>query len=170
MNIIFSDTLAGNRYEEDVWQLLCQSDKEFVPPLSCRESTTQTVLHTNEAQALPYTYFKQMQSQMSLIAVEDGRAVGIMSYRYGMEGYGEDCAYISTIIVNKDYRGRGITGKLYQALFEKERGRKAVTRTWSTNNAHLHLLEKLGFVLTGRLKDHRGPGIDTVYYAKENAK
>ncbi len=170
MNIIFSNTLAGSGYEEDVWQLLCQSDREFVPPLSCRESTTQTVLYTHETQALPYTYYKQMLKQRSLIAVEDGHAAGIMSYRYGMEGYGEDCAYISTIIVNKNYRGKGITVKLYHTLFEKEPGRKVVTRTWSSNYAHLHLLKKLGFVLTERLKDHRGSGIDTVYYAKENAE
>ncbi len=168
MNIIFLNALGGSEYEEDVWQLLCRSDKEFVPPLSCRESTTQASLKAKEGQVLPYTYFKQMQTQLSLLAIEDGRAIGIMSYRYGMEGYGDECAYISTIIVEKDYRGRGITEKLYRELFRRESGKRIVTRTWSLNAAHLQVLEKLGFLLTERLKDHRGAGIDTVYYAKEN--
>jgi len=56
---------------------------------------------------------------------------------------------------------------LYLELLRRERGWIA-TRTWSLNSAHIHILEKLGFALVKRLVDHRGPGIDTVYYGKEN--
>jgi len=40
------------------------------------------------------------------------------------------------------------------------------TRTWHTNGAHIHILDTFGFREIARLKDHRGPGLDTVYFAR----
>lgn len=51
-------------------------------------------------------------------------------------------------------------------------GSRITLRTWSTNGAQEHILDKLGYSLVRRLKDDRGEGIDTVYFVKkeENEK
>jgi len=45
-----------------------------------------------------------------------------------------------------------------------------VTRTWSTNISHSNLLHKLSFKEIKHIINHRGNGINTVYYRykKEN--
>lgn len=46
-------------------------------------------------------------------------------------------------------------------------GKRITLRTWSTNGAQEHILDKLGYSLVRRLKDDRGEGIDTVYFVKK---
>ena len=53
----------------------------------------------------------------------------------------------------------------YSYLFEKYSDRPIFTRTWSTNLAHIKILEKFGFSEHLRIKNHRGENIDTVYFA-----
>ena len=62
--------------------------------------------------------------------------------------------------------------KIYFALPEKDiaakfPGSRITLRTWSTNGAQEHILDKLGYGLVRRLKDDRGEGIDTVYFVKK---
>ena len=49
-------------------------------------------------------------------------------------------------------------------------GSRITLRTWSTNGAQEHILDKLGYSLVRRLKDDRGEGIDTVYFVKKEEK
>ncbi len=56
---------------------------------------------------------------------------------------------------------------MYDKLFEISKDDFVATRTWSTNNSHMHLLDKKGFDLVSRLINDRGNNIDTVYYAKK---
>ena len=96
---------------------------------------------------------------------------GFMSYRpdYACEYVdGGVCTYVSTILVAEAYRGAYLTERMYRALFTLPdvAGTVVATRTWSKNGAHLHILGEMGFSLIKTLPDDRGPGIDTVYYAK----
>ncbi len=166
MEFCFTRSLATSIYKDDVWEILCQSNHEFIPPLSFRESTTQMQLNELKEEVLPSKYFQEMLNQLFVIAVEENKAVGFLTYRYGAEGFGEDCVYVSTIIVKKNCRNKQVAENLYRFLFDLEYRRRVVTRTWSLNAAHIHLLEKLDFVLIKRIKNNRGQGIDTVYFQR----
>lgn len=167
VDIIYFPSLEDCEYEDQVWQILCAADHEFVPPLSCREGTSQSVLTGDVSGTQPESYFAQMKEQPTLLAVSGNAVCGIMSFRRDYAEIGNCAAYVSTVIVRSEYRGSGLAEKLYHALFETEKG-FVVTRTWSENAAHIHILDKLRFRLIKRIKDHRGQGIDTVYYGKEN--
>src|SRR5690606_14567168 len=99
------------------------------------------------------------------------RAVGFMSYRPQdvNADLGETVtAYVTTVIVEEEQRGRGITTAFYRALLARMgAGDTAATRTWSTNAGHIRILTKLGFTEAKRIAGGRGPGIDTVYYRKQ---
>lgn len=169
---IITDTLPST-YANDVWQLLFDADEEFVPPLSARNNTTQQSLQAGDSSKDgPTDYFAQMQKQSFILALEAGKVIGFLSFipDHLLEtgDHRVTCDYISTIVVSPACRNQGITRKMYEKLFSERKGRKYATRTWSENRAHLHLLEKIGFSLIHCIPSDRGPGIDTVYYMKED--
>jgi len=61
---------------------------------------------------------------------------------------------------------------MYKILFKEYENANIFTRTWSTNIAHIKILSKFNFETLCVLKNHRGVGIDTVYFVKrpENNK
>ena len=155
-------------YREGVKALLFAADNEFIPPLSSRSGTTQTELgKAAGSESGPELYFQGMARQAFVICEEEGRVLGFLSYipdrMLALQEKAILCDYVSTIIVSPSCRGQGITGRMYRLLMEKRLEHIVATRTWSGNAAHLHLLAKLGFEEALRLKDDRGPGIDTVY-------
>lgn len=162
---------------EDVWKIVCECDREFVPPLSARTTTDQKNLNlARSGEAKPLSYFETLARQRFLIAQirESGETAGFMSYRYSyvfdnLPEY-SPCNYLTTLCVKQELRRRGIAGMLYHHVLhhlpDQERCGNVVTRTWSTNDKHSPLLKQLGFKLVRRLGDHRGEGIDTVYWAK----
>ena len=161
--------------KEDIWQLLKAADKEFVPALSARRDTTQKNLAGGAvSEEGPTSYFTQMLNQSFILCVEDEKVLGFLSFipdrMLEVGGDSITCDYISTIVVSPEYRNRGITRSMYETLFRERKGKTYVTRTWSGNVAHLHLLENIGFQLTWKIENDRGPGIDTVYYKKEDTK
>lgn len=156
-----------------VLDLLTESDLEFVPPLSARESTTQTDLSQGTKhceQKVPLAYFRELQKQEFLLATENDRVVGFLSFtsdremELGTQSF--TAQYISTIVVGKAYRRMGIARQFYGVLLQRYREKNIVTRTWSTNRGHLHLLRELGFALLETIENDRGDGIDTVYYGR----
>ena len=48
----------------------------------------------------------------------------------------------------------------------REKHRPLLTRTWSGNLQHIRILESLGFKLLKTIKNHRGKGIDTLYFGR----
>jgi GNAT superfamily N-acetyltransferase len=121
----------------------------------------------------PFAYFEAVCRQWGLLATDAGRAVGMMSFRphHFDDALGPFCpaTYLSTIAVLPPYRRNGTARCLYEHLIahsESIGDVSVATRTWSTNRGHLTLLAELGFSLTARLVDHRGPGVDTVYFAR----
>lgn len=169
---ILRQKALAKKYLEDVWKLLSDADGEFIPPLSSREKTTQSALLPGKEDARgPVSYFRQMTKQAFILAVKDDRVNGFLTYipdhALMIDGKEIKCNYVSTIVVEPESRGQGLTGKMYQKLFQISRGGIVATRTWSANDAHLSILRKMDFQLIKRIPDDRGPGIDTVYYLKE---
>lgn len=157
-----------------VWRLLKAADEDFVPPLSARVSTVQQSLGESASDPRgPGEYFRELQNQWFLLARDvRGEVVGFMSYRRDHlltnDRQARMAFYVSTVIVGRAFRRHGITRGMYQALIEAANvAEQAVaTRTWSTNNAHLFLLAGLGFEVSDRIPDDRGPGLDTLHLSR----
>lgn len=158
--------------KDEIKKLLLSEDKSFVPPLSSRTSTTQNFSSNQTVEHSIDNYLATIANQ-SIIVLKDGRTVaGFLSYRreYECADAGtKSYAYVSTIIVNPRYRGQRLAYDMYYELFSRmqKTSMPVVTRTWSTNTAHLHILDQLGFKLMKRINNDRGEGIDTVYYRKD---
>lgn len=161
-----------DKYDNEILDMLRESDDEFVPPLSARSSTTQSDLtQTTRANNGVLNYFEEVKKQKILIAVEDEKLLAFVSFKenFVSEKIGEECLpniYISTVLVSPNGRGRGITGKMYGVLFEEYENTNVLTRTWSTNEAHIKILSKLDFEKMSVIKNDRGEGIDTVYFKR----
>ena len=154
----------------DIWKILRETDKEFIPPLSARHDTLQRSFAGLRKMPSPRNYFASILKQEFIGVRVHGRVVGILSYipeyNVTINGNEHKCVYVSTVAVKQRYRGKGLTYKLYENLLKRCRGKEVLTRTWSTNYAHLHVLEKLGFECVDRIKDDRGEGLDTVYFMR----
>ncbi len=156
----------------DAYKMLEAADKEFVPPLSFRSSSTQqNLLKSIENSDGIKQYFEQLKSQRFAAVFEDGELIGFVSYK---EDYscpeipsGElPNIYLSTLVVSPKARGKGVTTALYEKLFSHYEDVNIFTRTWSTNFAHIKILGKYGFEVIKVLKNDRGNGIDTIYFKK----
>ena len=175
MKLIYLDKLKESSYERDVWDLLKACDSEFVPMLSAREGPLQQELSGGDTKpGGPVSYFEELQGQHFLIASLSGRLAAFMTFRTGycpdgLKSFG-DSVYVSTVCVYKEFRGQGITGKLYEELerlaVDSFGCNRISTRTWSGNDAHIAVLTKKGYRVLRTLKGDRGPGIDTIYFGK----
>ena len=161
-----------DRYDDEILDLLSEGDEEFVPPLSARSSTTQSDLSGGtKAGDGVLNYFNELKKQKILVAVEKGKLIGFVSFKENFVNdiIGEEQLpniYISTLLVAKSGRGKGLTGKMYEFLFKEYENNKVFTRTWSTNEAHIKILSRFGFETLSVLENDRGNGIDTVYFKK----
>lgn len=159
-------------YRETLLEILRQNDTAFVPPLSCRTGTTQTVFGNKEILSGVEDYLNQMLTQQILGVFLEKQLVGFVSYMENRVTAEFDMLpnlYISTLVLQPETRGMGITKKLYHHLFNEIYPAHSVyTRTWSTNVAHIKILQGFGFGELKRIPNDRGAGIDTVYYAKRH--
>ncbi len=174
MELLLFDRLEDTAYQSQVYDILKKCDHEFVPPLSQRVSTTQSNLSNlnGDSKAEPRSYFQQLLSQSVILAVQRGQVLGFMSFRgkHICEDVQDqiETIYMTTVIVDPLFRGRGVTECMYRFLMDvaQKRSLPVSTRTWSTNHAHIKVLFKLGFRELLRIRNGRGEGIDTVYYRK----
>lgn len=167
MNIVLHPT--GKEASVEALQILVAAvDRDFTPPLSQRHGTHQHDFDTVDG--THHAYIDQLCRQHTLIAYEGGQPIGFLSYvehdEYVDAHVHEPVVYVTTIAVRPHFRGHGVAQQLYASLFDMTQ-RIVVLRTWSTNDSHINLLKKLGFVESARWLDHRGPGIDTVYFLLE---
>ena len=175
MDFLTFDRLSDTDYQSQVYGLLKLCDNEFVPPLSQRTSTTQQTLSevVSARENGPVSYFEVLREQSVIVCMENGCLAGFMSFRahHICEDVGDNVPtiYVTTVIVDPAYRGKGLTDLMYSKLLQIAKSREipVSTRTWSTNYAHLRILARLGFYELLRIQDGRGPGIDTVYYRKD---
>ncbi len=175
MEFIMLDDTMKAAYRDEMYAMLMHSDREFVPPLSARSSTTQKDLSSKESSEEGlHAYFSQMCDQKILAAFEGTTLLGFVSFRedYTSDVIGADRLpniYLSTLVSKPEARGRGMTVQMYEHLFCRcYQDRSIFTRTWSTNAAHIRILDKFGFRRLCTIPDDRGAGIDTVYFAREN--
>jgi ribosomal protein S18 acetylase RimI-like enzyme len=119
-------------------------------------------------------YLEGMMEENVVCAVEDGTLLGFVTYvknhKYSSLITEKDMPniYVCTLIVNPKARGRGLTYRMYDHLFnEKYADRNIFTRTWSTNTAHISILKKYNFREIHRIENDRGEGIDTVYFSRK---
>ena len=157
------------KYLDGIRNLLVLCDREFVPPISSRISTTQSDLSQIKVGNGISAYLDALMEQEIICALDNDSLLAFVSYRKDytcpeIDGSLTPNVYLSTLIVAPDARGGGITRKIYSYLFEKYSDRPIFTRTWSTNFVHIKILEGFGFSEHHRIKDHRGEGIDTVYF------
>lgn len=170
MRIKYLKKITNKRYLDDIMELLILSDQEFVPPLSSRQSTTQSQLNgETEKTEIPSAYFDNITKQSAFVMLEDGKVIGFMSFKRNHVSPEIPPAmspniYITTVIVHPDHRRKGITNQFYKAVLRRFGNHHIFTRTWSTNINHTRILSSHKFYEYTRLTDDRGPGIDTVYY------
>ncbi|SFB09138.1 MULTISPECIES: GNAT family N-acetyltransferase [unclassified Bacillus (in: firmicutes)] len=176
----FYEGLKDPSLKEEVWEILCECDKEFIPHLSSRESSVQSMLTVNKTtEQKPKLYFNEMLQQHFILCQdeESGRVVAFLSYRnqYDADELKDHnpSNYITTICTTKSYRNKGITRTFYEIIFsdqlpEQLRMPYVTTRTWSTNDSHIHILNSLDFDKVRILKNHRGENVDTIYFSKKS--
>ena len=173
MELLYVETVASSGYSADIHNLLILADREFIPPLSARASSTQADLSGGDQVSQgAAAYYETMSTQPAILAIDGGHCLGFMAFKkdYTCPQIPAETLpnlYASTCVVHPDTRGQGLMGRFYQKMMEAFPRHAIYTRTWHTNFAHLRVLEKLGFTLTHRLPAHRGPGLDTVYYARK---
>ena len=164
------------QYREELLEILSINDKNFIPPLSQRSSTTQANLQGSAEKSDILPYFYKMMEQNILAMFFDGKLVGFVSY---IDNYISDVIsaethpniYLSTLALYPEARGMGATKKGYTYLFfECYPQCNVYTRTWSTNGPHIHILDGFGFCELKRIPNDRGVGIDTVYFYKNREK
>jgi len=169
MEFLTFQRLEDEAYLKAVYDLVVLGDKEFIPPLSARFSTTQQTLAGAEGNGID-SYFEEMKQQSFVLALEEGKVAGFMSFRENYENEhlpkGENL-YASTCVVHPDFRGRGMMRGFYEAMIAAFPARPIYTRTWHENIGHLKVLSRLDFVLLETIENDRGPGIHTVYYGRQ---
>lgn len=164
--------------KDEIWQLLCECDDEFYPPLSSRNSSHQKDLTADVGTARkekPTTYFNEMIAQEFILTYYRGRVIAFMTFRenYNCDALADfrDSCYITTVCVSKEFRCRHIMSDMYAYLentvLPQISCKRISTRTWSLNVAQLKKLPQLGYSRHTVLVNDRGNGVDTVYFVKE---
>jgi len=160
---------------QEVYRILERIDHEFIPPLSGRGSSAATNLAVSFDAAAHQLgeYVDEVMGQAIIFAKVGEKVVGIFSFKaaYFLQPIGDfsPCNYITTVGTHPNFRNRGMSRAMYRfALNQLPTTYPSsywVTRTWSTNEYHLKLLDQLGFTVVKVLKNDRGDAIDTIYLA-----
>ena len=173
MKFIVLTNEEKQKYKNDILEIMQICDSDFVPPLSSRSSTTQSNLKSvGFDQNGILNYYTEMEKQDVLAAIDDdGALVGFVSYK---RDYISEVVtktpniYLSTLMLHPASRGKRLTNRMYDYLFNKLYPDCSIfTRTWSTNDAHIKILSNFGISEFYRIKDDRGDGIDTIYFTKK---
>jgi ribosomal protein S18 acetylase RimI-like enzyme len=155
----------------NVFRILCDVDKEFIPRLSERDSSAYRFNTALINELKPESYFKEIKAQKFILAFNKDVLVGFLTYKENFETtLNNDITYIgnyvTTIAISKKFRGEGVATKLYEQMIELSKDTTVYTRTWSKNYGHIKILKRLGFLLSHSIKNERGNGIDTNYFIK----
>lgn len=161
---------ADSLIRDGFWNLMCECDSDFYPPLSAREPTDSVMSGDLPTESKPYTFFDMVQD-MSIIVDDESVEAVIGFYENHVVEDVDDVprTYVMFILVSSSKRGMGMGRMLYKAMFDRVRGcgNGTLTRTWSTNYAHLALAKDMGLDREVVLINDRGNGVDTVYLIKD---
>lgn len=174
--LIPRDVLTVEREKKEIYDLLKECDLDFWPPLSARSGTSQKELSgARQSAGGVRSYYEEILQQSAILAKRGEETIGFLSYRpsyrcQALEQFGEVC-YMTTLCLRHTERGKGLSPSIYRAAEQRIRqrfpGRLITFRTWSTNQAQMHLVQKLGYRCVAVLENDRGEGVDTMYYVKE---
>lgn len=159
-------------YYEQIFEMMLAGDKDFIPPLSARSSTTQKDLSSTKSNVEGLkSYFDEMKTQRFMVCLDSDILVSFVSFKENFTNdkiHNDDLPniYLSTLIMRPEYRGQKVTQTLYETLFDIYADASIFTRTWSTNIPHIKILSNFDFEIIDTLKNDRGERIDTVYFAK----
>ena len=156
-----------NTFRSTLYRFLIEIDNDFVPPLSQRVSTTQLDFSEQRPPGHGFPYLDCLMRQKIITASKGNSIIGFLSYIEDFEDVEIGLPrsnYITTIAVSRPFREKGIGKLLYGEAFKDNR--TFTTRTWTGDTAQIRNLEKFDFKPFKVIKNHRGPGIDTIYYIK----
>jgi ribosomal protein S18 acetylase RimI-like enzyme len=187
--VIYSDKIL---YADQVSEILKTCSSEFVPPLTERKSTRQNKFGKEiDKGGSIEAYLLSLLSQHFVYALSNEQVIGFLSFYENNhhQFLPQPNLYVTTICVLPEKRRSGVATSLYDALenlapkFEglinprnsdyissrgvlQDNQIYLTTRTWSGNDSHIKLLQKRDFELIHTIENDRGPGVDTVYFAK----
>ena len=175
ITIRFFERITDDKTKDGLWNVLCECDKEFYPPLSERKifgSLLEMNCRAKNIEKKPYTYFKSMIKQHFLIAFIDDRYIaGFMSFLSDVKPkeFHITCNYYTTLCVRKANRSKGVATQLLTfPLPEKFMSDMTLTRTWSSNFPIIKSLGRSGFSIKKVSANDRDKGVDTLYYSRRN--
>ncbi len=160
-------------YREEIFNMLVDADDDFLPPLSSRIVDPETNRNTfsderNEQNIRDYCAAMLKESVLAIFL--DSALCGFVSFAENLKNETiteTPNIYIGTAVIAASLRGKGVLKAAYDYLFNTVFPERSIfTRTWSTNAAHIKVLSKFSFDEIKRIKDDRGDGIDTIYFAK----
>ncbi|WP_135304891.1 GNAT family N-acetyltransferase [Haloarcula amylovorans] len=160
--------------QDGITRLLELVDEEFVPPLTS-EKRSSVSRAPGEGGATDISgYIDRCLDRPMIGAFDDGRLVGFCSFERLEDSDALDeftpTNHVEIIAVDEPHRGRGLATQMYQLLLTDLpptwQAPSVSTKTWNTNDAHIAVLENLGFEEVARLAEDRGAGIDTLYFAR----
>lgn len=103
------------------------------------------------------------------IAEEMGRMAGFAIVEWSTDG-GDPIAYLQTIEVDSDYRGRGVAREILRCIEGSAAGAGAMTM-WlhvdEANQAAIRLYQSNGYLRQGRKMGYYGGGRAALVYAKD---
>ena len=115
---VVRDGIEDRKEKEEIRRLLELCDQDFVPPLSHRNSTSQTNwAETEEKTDGIAEYLENICSQHVVLWKEEGVVRAFMTWKdhfncENLEAYPDSC-YLTTLCVWPDYRGQGISEVMY---------------------------------------------------------
>jgi len=166
MRPVFSIREAKKTDHLHVQRFIELVDEEFYPPLSERgggiPERVEKCLDTPEANYL-------------IARLNDADPMDPLGGIIGMIGCtrnwkGKDSAYVNFLATHPGYRKYGISKELtgkFEELLEEQGFERIYLCTWSGNPAAINFYEKLGYRAYSVVLNHRGNGVDTIYYRKK---
>ncbi len=101
--------------KQQIFDLLVECDKDFLPPLSSRMSSTDSSF-VELQHPLPIQYFESIIQQDFIIAKTENKIVGFLSYihQYSNPSLPQTASsnYVTTTCISPKFRGKGISKQL----------------------------------------------------------
>lgn len=167
--------LHPRKWKGEIKEILVEANHEFVPPIETPPEEMKSEDVRKDGRYTIDGYVEEALKNKLILALKGEELVGFLEFIHGYEspnlrGYCP-CNYEFTVVVRRNHRREGIGTDMYKKVLyglpESLRLPYVVTRTWSTNLAHINLLEKLGFRKVKQIDKDRVGGVHTVYFAKE---
>lgn len=172
----FFSVLIDKKIKDGIKKLLIESDNDFVPSLSSRivPKNSNQIITKNESDITDY--YNSIMHQKFIVLYGGNEIIGFTTFVNGVNikskisGIKENflCNYYTTAIIDKRYRGLGLGTKIMgYSVPEDYKNKYHVTRTWSSNQASIYMLYKLGYSIYYRIENERAEGVDTIFFLKE---